>query len=119
LNRTAVHYKLSLEGEIEGLRAPTAELQSEQEGKAEATIAAPKKNSEAEGQWRASCRRVRVVAAAAPDGRDSAALRTEQLASDRVQACQDRLDNSAGFSEGDHVWQYRLARNRGGSNVTC
>jgi hypothetical protein len=104
---------LALEGEIEGLRAPTAEIEAALEGKAEVTIAAPEDDSEAKGQRRVTCRRVRVVAAAAPDGRDRAALRREQLASDRVEARQNRLTNSAGFNEGDRVWLYRPTRNTG------
>jgi hypothetical protein len=54
---------------------------------------------------------VRVVAAVAPDGRDRAVLRREQLASDRMKARQDRLAISAEFKEGDHAWRYRPARN--------
>jgi hypothetical protein len=57
-----------------------------------------------------------VIAAAAPDGRDCAALRREQLASDRAKARQNRLTNSAGFNEGDHVWLYRPTRTRGKSS---
>jgi hypothetical protein len=93
-----------------------AELEAALEGKKKATTAAPKEEeSEVEGQQRASCRRVRVVAAAAPDGRDHAGLRREQLASDRVKACQDSLASSARFSEGDHVWPYCPTWNRGKS----
>jgi hypothetical protein len=55
---------------------------------------------------------VRVVAAAAPDDRDRAALRREQLASDRVEARQNRLIDSTGVTEGDRVRPYRPARNR-------
>jgi hypothetical protein len=99
---------------FDGLRAPTAELEAAMGEKAEATTEAPKEEeSEAEGQRRASCRRVLIVAAAAPDGRLRAALRREQLASDRVKALQDRLANSAGFSEGDHLWPYRPTPKRG------
>jgi hypothetical protein len=56
-----------------------------------------------------------VVTAAAPDGKDRAVLRREQLASDQMKARYDRLANSAGFQEGDQVWLYRLTRNRGKS----
>jgi hypothetical protein len=59
-----------------------------------------------------TCRRVRVVAAAAPDGQDRAALRREQLASDRATAHRNSLKNSAGFNEGDQVWLHRPTRNR-------
>jgi hypothetical protein len=104
---------VALEGEIEGLRAPTAEIKATLEGKAEATTAAPE-DSEAEGQRRVTCRRVRVVTAA-PDSRDRAALRREQLASDRMKARQIRLTNSAVFNEGDRVWLYCPTRKRGKS----
>jgi hypothetical protein len=53
-----------------------------------------------------------VVAAAALDDRDRAALRREQLASDRVEAHQNRLIDSTGVTEGDRVRPYRPARNR-------
>jgi hypothetical protein len=72
-------------------------------------------DSEADGQRRTRCRWAWVVAAAAPDGRERAGLRREQVASNRVKARQDRLANSAGFSKGYHVWPYRPARNRGKS----
>jgi hypothetical protein len=49
---------LAVGEETEGLRAPTAELEAALEGKAGA-------------QRRVTCRRVRVVAAAAPDGRET------------------------------------------------
>jgi hypothetical protein len=105
-----------LERQIKELNEKIAELGAALERETKATITAPKEeDSETEGQRRASCRRVGVVAAATPDGRDRAALTKEQLASDRVKARQDRLANSAGFSEGDHVWPYRPTRNRGKS----
>jgi hypothetical protein len=60
-----------------------AELEAALEEKAEATTEALKEEgSKAECQRRVTCRRVRVVATAAPDDRDSAALGREQLTSD-------------------------------------
>jgi hypothetical protein len=88
---------LAFEGDIEGLRAPALELETALGGKAG-------------GQLCVTYRRVRTVAAAAPDGRDHAALRREQLTNDRMKAHQDRLASSAGFSEGDQVWPYRPLR---------
>jgi len=52
---------------------------------------------------------VRVVAAAATDGRDRADLRREQLASNRVKARQNRLINSAGPSKRDQVWPWFMS----------
>jgi hypothetical protein len=52
------------------------------ERKTKATIAAPKKNSEAEVQLHASYQKVRVITAAAPGKQDCAALRREHLASE-------------------------------------
>jgi hypothetical protein len=75
----------ALEGEIKGLKALTAELEAALVGKAG-------------GQRRVTCRTVQKVAAALPDGRDRAALRGEQLASDRVKARQNRLIISTGPS---------------------
>jgi len=50
---------LALEKEIEELRAPMAELEAALEREMKATTAAPEEeDSEAEGQRRASCRRV-------------------------------------------------------------
>jgi hypothetical protein len=81
-----------VEKQIEELKAKIAELEAALEGKAESTTAALKEEgSEAECQRRVTCRRVRMVAAAAPDDRDCAALRREQLASDRVEARQRHL----------------------------
>jgi hypothetical protein len=99
------------------VRAPTTEQETALERKAEATIAAHEEEeySEEEGQLRLTCRRVRVVAAAAGGGRNRAALKGEQLASYRAEARQNRLTNSAGFNEGDKVWLYRHTRNRGKS----
>jgi hypothetical protein len=51
----------------------------------------------------------------APDDRDRAALRSEQVTSDQEKGRQNRLTNYAGFSEGDQVWLYRPTRNRGKS----
>jgi hypothetical protein len=76
------------------------------------TTAAPKKEDKAEIQQYENCRKVRVFAAAAPDGRDLAAVRREQLASNRMKAHNDRLANSAGFQEGNQVWLYRPTRAR-------
>jgi hypothetical protein len=72
---TGVPY-LALEGEIKGLRAPMEELEGAMERKAE------EEDNQMEGRWRVTCRRLRAVAAAAPDGWDRAVLRREQLASD-------------------------------------
>jgi hypothetical protein len=101
-------HTLAMEGEIVGLRARTAELEAALEGKSEATTAAREEDSETQGQRGVTRRRVRVVAAAAPDRWDRAVLRKEQMASDRV-------TNSAGLNEGDRVWLYRPTRNRGKS----
>jgi hypothetical protein len=78
--------------QIEELKARVAELEAALERKAEATTEALKEEgSEAECQRRVTCRRVRMVAAAAPDDRERAALRRGQLASDRMKARQKRL----------------------------
>jgi septal ring factor EnvC (AmiA/AmiB activator) len=70
---------LALEKENEELRAPMTELEAELEREMKATTAAPdEEESEAEGQRRASCRRMRVFAAATPDGRERVALRRER-----------------------------------------
>jgi hypothetical protein len=55
---------------------------------------------------------VRMVAAAAPDDRERAALKRGQLTSDWVEARQNRLIDSTGVTEGDRVRPYRPARNR-------
>jgi hypothetical protein len=68
----------NLEKQIKKLKA---ELEAALERKTKATIAAPKEDK-VEAQRYVSCHNVRVVAAAAPDGRDRAALRGTQLASD-------------------------------------
>jgi hypothetical protein len=73
-----------LDRQIKELKEKIAELEAAPEREMKATIAAPREeeeDSEAECQRRASCRRVLVVAAAAPDGRNCAVLRSEQLAS--------------------------------------
>jgi hypothetical protein len=57
-----------------------AELEAALERKAEATTKAPKEEgSEAECQCRVTCRRVRIVAAAAPDDRERTAPRRGQV----------------------------------------
>jgi hypothetical protein len=104
------------EKQIEELKAKMTELEAALEGKAEATTATLKEEgSEAGCQRRVTCRRVRMVAAAAPDDRERAALRSEQLASNRVEARQNHLIGSAGVTEGSRVRPYRPSRNR---NVT-
>jgi predicted RNase H-like nuclease (RuvC/YqgF family) len=104
--------ELTLEEQIEELKAKMAELEAALEEKARATTAALKEDCEAECQRRTACRTVRMVTAAAPDDRDGAALRREQLASDRVEARQNHLIGAAGVGEGDRVRPYRPARNR-------
>jgi hypothetical protein len=103
----------ALEKQNEELRAKVAELEAALERKAEATTEALKEaGSEAECQRRVTCRRVRMVAAAAPDDRERAALGRGKLTSDRVEAHQNRLIDSTGVTEGDRVPPYRPARNR-------
>jgi hypothetical protein len=103
----------ALEKQIEELKAKMAELEAALEEKAESTTAALKEEgSEAECQRRVTCRRVQKVAAAASDDRERAALRRGQLASDRVEARQNRLIDSTGVTEGDRVRPYRPARSR-------
>jgi hypothetical protein len=90
-----------------------AELEAALERKAEATTEALKdEGSEAEYQCHVTCRRVRIVAAAAPDDRERAVLRRGQLTSDRVEVRQNRLIDSTGVTEGDRMRPYRPARNR-------
>jgi hypothetical protein len=102
-----------LERQIEELKAKVAELEAALERKAEATTEALKdEGSEAECQSRVTCQRVRMVAAAAPDDQERAALRRGQLTSDRVEARQNRLIDSTGVTEGDRVRPYHPARNR-------
>jgi hypothetical protein len=62
------------------------------------------------GQRPVTCRTVWAFVAALPDRRERAALRREQLTSDRVKARQNRLANLAGFKEGDRVWLYSELR---------
>jgi hypothetical protein len=103
----------ALERQIEELKAKVAELEAALERKTEATTETLKEEgSEAECQLRVTCRRVRIVAAAAPDDRERAALSRGQLTSDRVEARQNRLIDSTGITEGDRVRPYRPARNR-------
>jgi hypothetical protein len=103
----------ALERQNGELKARVAELEVALERKAEATTEALKEEgSEAECQLRVTCWRVRMVAAAAPDDQERAALRRGQLTSDRVEARQNRLIDSRGVTEGDHIRPYRPARNR-------
>jgi hypothetical protein len=103
----------ALERQNEELKAKVAELEAALERKAEATTEALKEEgSEAECQRRVTCRRVRIVAAAAPDDREGAALRRGQFTSDRVEARQNRLIDSTRVTEGDRVWPYRPDRKR-------
>jgi hypothetical protein len=67
----------TLAKEIKELKAKLTELEAALKRKTKATTAAPKKENKAEVQQYASCW---VVAAAAPDCRAHAALRTEHLA---------------------------------------
>jgi hypothetical protein len=104
------------ERQIEELKAKVAELEAALERKAEATTEAPKEEgSEVECQRRVTCRRVRIVAAAAPDARKRTALRRGRLTSDRVEARQNRLIDSTGVTEGDRVWLYHPTWTRGRS----
>jgi hypothetical protein len=101
------------ERQIEELKAKVAELEAALERKAEATAGAPKEEgSEAECLRSVTCRRVRIVTAAAPDDRERAALRRGQLTSDRVEARQNRPIDSTGITDGDRVRPYRPARKR-------
>jgi hypothetical protein len=99
---------VALERQIEELKAKVAELEAALERKTEATTEAPKdEGSEAECQRRVTCRRVRIVAAAAPDDRKREALRRGQRTIDRVEVRQNRLIDSTGETEGDRVRPYR------------
>jgi predicted aspartyl protease len=70
----------ALEGQNEELKAKVAELEAALERKVEATTEILKEEgSEAECQRRITCRRVRIVAAAAPDDRERAAPRRGSL----------------------------------------
>jgi hypothetical protein len=78
-------YVAVLERQIEELEARVAELEAVLERKAEATTETlEEKGSEAEYQPRVTCRRVRIVAAAAPDDRERAALRRVQRTRNRA-----------------------------------
>jgi hypothetical protein len=101
------------ERQIEELKARVAELEAALERKAEVTTEAPKEEgSEAECQRRVICRRVRIVAAAAQDDRERAALRRGQLTSNQVETRQNSRIDSTGVTEGDRVRPYRPARRR-------
>jgi hypothetical protein len=103
----------ALERQIEELKAKVAELKAALERKAEATTETLKEEgSEAECQRRVTCRRVRIVAAAAPDDRKRAALRRGQLASNQGEALQNRLIDSTGVTEGERVRPYHPDRKR-------
>jgi chromosome segregation ATPase len=102
----------ALEKQIKELKEKVAELEATLEEKAEATTEALEEGSEAECQRRVTCRRVQMVAAAAPDDRERAALRRGRLTSDRVKARQNRLIDLTGVTEGDRVRPYRPPRNR-------
>jgi hypothetical protein len=97
----------------EELKARVAELEAALERKAEAmTEALKEEGNEAECQRRVTCRRVRMVAVAAPDDRERAAPRRGQLTRDRVEARQNRLIDSTGVTVGDNVRPYRPDRKR-------
>jgi hypothetical protein len=101
------------ERQIDELKAKVAELESALERKAEATIETLKENgSEAECQRRVTCRRVRIVAAAAPDDRERAALGRGQLTSIQVEAHQNRRIDSTGVTAGGRVRPYSQATKR-------
>jgi predicted aspartyl protease/flagellar motility protein MotE (MotC chaperone) len=101
------------ERQIEELKAKVAELEAALERKAEATTETlEEEGSEVECQRRVTCRRVRIVAAVAPDDRERAAPRRGQLTSDRVEARQNHRIDSTGVTGGDRVWPYRPARDR-------
>jgi hypothetical protein len=75
------------EKQIEELKAKVAELEAALERKAEATTEAPmEEGSEAECKRRVTCRKVRILAAAAPEDRERAALRKGQLTRNQVEA---------------------------------
>jgi hypothetical protein len=96
------------ERQVEELKTKVAELEAALERKAEATTGAPKEEgSAAECLRRVTCRRVRIVAADAPDDRERAALTRNQ-----VEARQNHRSDSTGVTEGDRVWPYRQARKR-------
>jgi hypothetical protein len=103
----------ALERQIEELKTKVAELEAAPERKAEATTETLKeRGSEAECQRRVTCQRVRIVAAAAPDDRERAALRWGQLTSNQVEARPNRRIDSTGVTKGDPVRPYRPARKK-------
>jgi hypothetical protein len=103
----------ALERQIEELKAKVAELEAALERKAEATTETLKEEgSEAECQRRVTCRIVRIVAAAAPDDRERAALRRGQFTRNQVEARQNHRSDSTGVTEGDRVRPYCLNRTR-------
>jgi hypothetical protein len=102
-----------LEKQIKELKAKVVELDAALEEKAEATTEALKEEgSEAECKRRVTCQRMQIVAAAAPDDREPAALRRWQLTNDRVEARQNRMIDSTGVTEGDRVLPFRPAGSR-------
>jgi hypothetical protein len=102
---------VALERQNEELKAKVAELEAALERKTEVKTEAPKEEGcEAECQRRVTCRRVRIVAAAAPDDRERAALRRGQLTRNQVEARQNHRSDSTGVTEGDRVRPYRPAR---------
>jgi hypothetical protein len=105
----------TLAKEIKELKAKLMELEAALKRKMKATTAAPKKENKAEVQQYASCWEVRVVAAAAPDCRAHAALRTEHLACNRKKTCYDCLADSMGLQQGDRAWLYHPTQIRGKS----
>jgi hypothetical protein len=58
---------------------------------------------------RVICRRVQMVAAAAPEGQERAALRRGSLTTNQVEARQNNRSDSTGVTEGDRVRPYRPA----------
>jgi hypothetical protein len=102
-----------LEKQIKELKAKVVELEAALEEKAEATTEALKEEgSEAECKRRVTCQRVQIVAAAAPDDGERAALRRGQLTNDREEARQNRLIDSTGVTEGDRVRPFCPAKSR-------
>jgi hypothetical protein len=108
----------ALESQNEELKAKAAQLEAALERKAEATTEAPKEEgSEADCQRRVTCRRVRIVAATAPDDRKRAAPRRGQLTSNQAEARLNRRIDSTGVTEGDRVRPYRPARKKKVTNI--
>jgi hypothetical protein len=101
------------ERQIDHLKAKVAELEAALVRETEATTEAPKEEgSEAECQRLVTCCRVQMVAAVDSDDRERVALRRGQLASDRVEARQNRPIDSTGITEDDRVRSYRPAWKR-------